>query len=136
MMNKGGAVAVVLVVLPAARPDPDVSCADVDENLRPCVGYVTGKEAAPAAECCAGVKRIRAMPSGTADRRQACECVKQAAAKYQPLNADAIRDLPAQCGAPLPFPLTLNFDCTTCVYPKFLTSLLGVAYIYTTIYMI
>ncbi|CAD6246559.1 unnamed protein product [Miscanthus lutarioriparius] len=120
MMKKGGAattVAVVLVVLLAAAASSvaraDVSCADVDENLRPCVGYVTGKEAAPAAQCCAGVKRIRTMPSGTADRRQACECVKQAAAKYQPLNADAIRDLPAQCGAPLPFPLTLNFDCTT-----------------------
>ncbi|XP_066351198.1 non-specific lipid-transfer protein A-like [Miscanthus floridulus] len=109
MMNKGGAAPTVA----SARPDPDVSCADVDENLRPCVGYVTGKEAAPAAECCAGVKRIRAMPSGTADRRQGCECVKQVAAKYQPLNADAICDLPAQCGAPLPFPLTLNFDCTT-----------------------
>ena len=85
--------------------------------------------AAPGGECCAGVRRIRGIPSGTAERRQACECVKQAAAGYQPLNADAIRDLPKQCGAPLPFPLTLNFDCTTCVYiyiyiyPK-LTSLL------------
>jgi hypothetical protein len=121
MKKKGGAAttavaAVALVLLAAAAVRADVNCADVDASLRPCVGYVTGKEAAPAAECCAGVKRIRAMPSGPAERRQACECVKQAAANYQPLNADAIRDLPAQCGAPLPFPLTLNFDCTTCVY--------------------
>uniref|UniRef100_A0A804RDI3 Non-specific lipid-transfer protein n=1 Tax=Zea mays TaxID=4577 RepID=A0A804RDI3_MAIZE len=118
MKKKGGAAttavaAVALVLLAAAAVRADVNCADVDASLRPCVGYVTGKEAAPAAECCAGVKRIRAMPSGPAERRQACECVKQAAANYQPLNADAIRDLPAQCGAPLPFPLTLNFDCTT-----------------------
>ncbi|EES14498.1 hypothetical protein BDA96_07G031400 [Sorghum bicolor] len=122
MMKKGGAgimvaVAVALVVLVAAASSSvaraDVSCADVDANLRACVGYVTGKEAAPGGECCAGVRRIRGMPSGTAERRQACECVKQAAAGYQPLNADAIRDLPKQCGAPLPFPLTLNFDCTT-----------------------
>nr|AAL73541.1 putative lipid transfer protein [Sorghum bicolor] len=121
-MKKGGAgimvaVAVALVVLVAAASSSvaraDVSCADVDANLRACVGYVTGKEAAPGGECCAGVRRIRGMPSGTAERRQACECVKQAAAGYQPLNADAIRDLPKQCGAPLPFPLTLNFDCTT-----------------------
>jgi hypothetical protein len=105
MMKKGGAgimvaVAVALVVLVAAASSSvaraDVSCADVDANLRACVGYVTGKEAAPGGECCAGVRRIRGMPSGTAERRQACECVKQAAAGYQPLNADAIRDLPKQ----------------------------------------
>ncbi|RCV30194.1 hypothetical protein SETIT_6G074400v2 [Setaria italica] len=121
MARKGVAAAVIvvaamafLVVTMAARPaEGAVTCAEVDSNLRPCVGYVTGKEAAPPAECCAGVKRIRALPSGTVERRQACECVKQAAAKFPGLNADAIRDLPARCGSPLPFPLTLNFDCTT-----------------------
>ncbi|RLN04455.1 non-specific lipid-transfer protein A-like [Panicum miliaceum] len=123
MARKGGAAAAVvvlaaaamaLIVLLAARPaEGAVTCAAVDANLLPCVGYVTGKEEAPPAECCAGVRRIRALPSGTAERRQACECVKQAAARFPGLNADAIRVLPAQCGSPLPFPLTLNFDCTT-----------------------
>ena len=122
MARKGGAAAAAVValaallVLAAARPaEGAVTCAEVDLNLRPCVGYVTGKEAAPPAECCAGVRRIRALPSGTAERRQACECVKQAEARFPGLNADAIRVLPAQCGSPLPFPLTLNFDCTTYV---------------------
>ncbi|CAL5004229.1 unnamed protein product [Urochloa decumbens] len=103
-----------LVMVMAARPaEGAVTCAEVDASLLPCVGYLTGKEAAPPGECCAGVKRIRVMPSGTAERRQACECVKQAAAKFPGLNANAIASLPTQCGAPLPFPLTLNFDCTT-----------------------
>ncbi|KAL6658834.1 hypothetical protein ACP70R_002874 [Stipagrostis hirtigluma subsp. patula] len=70
-----------------------VTRADVDANLRPCVGYVTGEEAPPPAECCAGVTRLRAMPSGTAERRQA-------AARYQGLQSDAIRNLPGKCGAP------------------------------------
>ncbi|CAO2186835.1 unnamed protein product [Urochloa humidicola] len=106
--------AVAFLVIMAAKPgEGAVTCAAVDANLLPCVGYVTGKEAAPPGECCAGVKRIRAMPSNTAERRQACECVKQAAARFPGLNADAIASLPTQCGAPLPFPLTLNFDCTT-----------------------
>ncbi|CAO2205667.1 unnamed protein product [Urochloa humidicola] len=119
--KKGGAAAMsaavaFLVMVMAARPaEGAVTCAEVDANLLPCVGYVTGKEAAPPGECCAGVKRIRALPSGTAERRQACECVKQAAARFPGLNADAIRTLPTQCGAPLPFPLSLNFDCTTYV---------------------
>ncbi|OEL27070.1 hypothetical protein BAE44_0011913 [Dichanthelium oligosanthes] len=122
-MAKGVAAATVVAALAAmaaflmivaARPaEGTVTCAEVDANLRPCVGYVTGKEAAPPAECCAGVKRIRVMPSGAAERRQACECVKQAAARFEGLNVDAIRELPAQCGSPLPFPLALNFDCTT-----------------------
>ncbi|KAJ1267136.1 hypothetical protein BS78_07G033300 [Paspalum vaginatum] len=107
------AAAVAFALLAAAAADGAVTCAEVDANLRSCVGYVTGKAAAPPAECCAGVRRIRAMPSGTAERRQACECVKQAAARFQGLDVDAIRDLPAQCGAPLPFPLSLSFDCST-----------------------
>lgn len=126
-MKKGGASAaappvmvaaaavalVVLLLMATAGAHGAVTCAEVDANLRPCVGYATGKEAAPPAECCAGVRRIRAMPSGAAERRQACECVKQAAARFQGLDADAVRDLPAQCGSPLPFPLSLSFDCST-----------------------
>ncbi|XP_062196394.1 non-specific lipid-transfer protein 1-like [Phragmites australis] len=113
------ALAAVVFLLAAARPGQGaVTCADVDADLRPCVGYVTGKEAAPPAECCAGVKSIRAMPSGTAERRLACECVKQAAARYKGLDTDAIRDLPAACGSQLPFPLRLDFDCSTYVYNR------------------
>ncbi|AQK41826.1 Non-specific lipid-transfer protein [Zea mays] len=134
MKKKGGAAttavaAVALVLLAAAAVRADVNCADVDASLRPCVGYVTGKEAAPAAECCAGVKRIRAMPSGPAERRQACECVKQAAANYQPLNADAIRDLPAQYSGTLSSStvssLTLTLSSSKCeltdILPQHLT---------------
>ena len=87
-----------------------VSCVEVDANLLPCVGYVTGKEAAPPALCCQGVKRIRALPVGTVERRLVCECVKKAAARLDGLKNDAIRDLPALCGSPLPFPLALGFD--------------------------
>ncbi|KAK3122653.1 hypothetical protein QOZ80_8AG0616370 [Eleusine coracana subsp. coracana] len=106
------AAAVILAV--AARPaDGAVTCADVDSTLKPCVGYLTGKEAAPPGECCAGVKRLRTLPATTAERRQACECVKQAATRYQGLNADAVRDLPNKCGSPLPFPISLDFDCSS-----------------------
>ncbi|GJN39749.1 hypothetical protein PR202_gb28886 [Eleusine coracana subsp. coracana] len=86
------ALAAVVVLAVAARlADGAVTCADVDSNLKPCIGYLTGKEAAPPGECCAGVKRLRTLPASTAERRQACECVKQAATRYQGLNADAVR---------------------------------------------
>ncbi|TVU43483.1 hypothetical protein EJB05_09958 [Eragrostis curvula] len=107
-------VALVLLAAAAVRPAHGaVTCADVNSSLRPCVGYLTGEEAAPPAECCAGVKSLRTLPAGTAERRQACECVKQAAARYQGLNADAVRDLPGKCGSPLPFPISLSFDCSS-----------------------
>lgn len=108
------AVALAVAFLAAATPAHGVvTCADVDACLQPCVGYVTGKEAAPPAECCAGVKRLRTLPTGTGERRFACDCVKKAAARFQGLKSDAIRDLPATCGSPLPFPLSLDFDCNT-----------------------
>ncbi|KAL6856855.1 hypothetical protein ACP4OV_018237 [Aristida adscensionis] len=120
-MKSGGvaaamaAAALVLVLAAAvARPAQGaVSCGDVDASLRPCVGYVTGKEASPPAECCEGVKRLKAMPADTAEKRQACECVKLAAAQYQGIQPGAAANLPGACGAPLPFQITQNFDCKT-----------------------
>ncbi|XP_015695897.2 non-specific lipid-transfer protein A-like [Oryza brachyantha] len=119
MKGVGGASVVAVVVVAgcllaaAAVVDGAVTCGDVDASLLPCVAYLTGKEAAPSAACCAGVKRLRTLPVGTAERRFACDCVKKAAARFKGLNGDAIRDLPANCGSPLPFPLTLDFDCST-----------------------
>ncbi|CAM0910895.1 unnamed protein product [Alopecurus aequalis] len=107
-------VAALAVALLAEVGHGAVTCVEVDANLLPCVGYVTGKETPPPAMCCQGVKRIRALPSGTAERRLVCECVKKAAARVDGLKSDAIRDLPAVCGSPLPFPLALDFDCNTC----------------------
>ncbi|KAF0900495.1 hypothetical protein E2562_032102 [Oryza meyeriana var. granulata] len=118
MKGVSGVAVVALVVvagclLAAAAVDGAVTCGDVDASLMPCVAYLTGKEAAPSAACCAGVKHLRTLPVGTAERRFACDCVKKAAARYKGLNGDAIRDLPAKCGSPLPFPLSLDFDCST-----------------------
>jgi hypothetical protein len=106
-------VAALSVALLVAVGDGAVTCIEVDVNLLPCVGYVTGKAAAPPALCCQGVKRIRALPAGTTERRFVCECVKKAAARIDGLKSDAIRDLPLACGSPLPFPLSLDFDCNT-----------------------
>uniref|UniRef100_A0ACD5ZY55 Uncharacterized protein n=2 Tax=Avena sativa TaxID=4498 RepID=A0ACD5ZY55_AVESA len=111
------AAAVVLAALAVAflavTGHGAVTCVEVDANLLPCVEYVTGKEAKPPALCCQGVKRIRALPAGTAERRFVCECIKEAATGFDGLKNDAIRDLPAVCGSPLPFPLALDFDCNT-----------------------
>lgn len=118
-MKGAAAVAMVVVagcLLAAAAVsvvDGAVTCGDVDASLLPCVAYLTGKAAAPSGDCCAGVRHLRTLPVGTAERRFACDCVKKAAARFKGLNGDAIRDLPAKCAAPLPFPLSLDFDCNT-----------------------
>jgi hypothetical protein len=112
------AAAIVLLVVVARPADGAVTCDDVSSSLKPCVGYLTGKEAAPPAECCAGMKRLRTLPVDTAERRQACECVKQAATRYEGLNADAVHNLPDKCSSPLPFPISLNFDCDRYALPS------------------
>jgi hypothetical protein len=108
-------VAALAVALLAEVGHGALTCVEVDANLLPCAEYVTGKEAAPPALCCQGVKRIRALPAGTVERRFVCECIKSAAARFDGLKSDIARDLPAACGSPLPFPLALDFDCNTCV---------------------
>uniref|UniRef100_A0A0D9X437 Bifunctional inhibitor/plant lipid transfer protein/seed storage helical domain-containing protein n=1 Tax=Leersia perrieri TaxID=77586 RepID=A0A0D9X437_9ORYZ len=81
-MMKGSVIGVAVVALlaVAVAVEGAVTCGDVDASLMPCVAYLTGKAAAPSGECCAGVKHLRTLPVGTAERRFACECVKKAAA--------------------------------------------------------
>lgn len=96
----------------AGRQYTLVTCPQVDMCLAPCVPYLTRKQAAPPPECCTGVSRLKALGSTTADRQVACSCVKQAAARFPDLDGEAVSALPTKCGVPLPFPISLDFDCS------------------------
>ncbi|KAJ4816451.1 Non-specific lipid-transfer protein [Rhynchospora pubera] len=104
----------LLVANLAAYPsEAAITCMDVDMCVAPCVSYLTGAESSPTADCCKGVERLKSLPSSTDERRFACSCVKQAASKIANLKDDAVKSLPAACKTPLPFPISLEFDCST-----------------------
>ncbi|CAL5331288.1 unnamed protein product [Camellia sinensis] len=75
-------VVIVMVVLAMIQlmvePSRAISCGQVDGYLAPCVPYLIGGSGSPAPTCCDGVKNIKGMASTTADKRAACNCMKQA----------------------------------------------------------
>ncbi|KAJ7960588.1 Non-specific lipid-transfer protein [Quillaja saponaria] len=82
---KGVAMAFVLIVLAIelllVEPGQAITCQQVDSLLSPCTAYLTGG-GSPSHECCSGLKTLKNLSPYTADRRQACECLKAAASSY------------------------------------------------------
>ncbi|CAA6668542.1 unnamed protein product [Spirodela intermedia] len=95
----------------AAGPAAAVTCGDVTSSLGQCLPFLRGQVGTPAVGCCDGVRRLRAMLPAIADRRVACNCMKQAAAHFRDIKGNAVSSLPGICRAPLPFPINLAVDC-------------------------
>ncbi|KAK9152990.1 hypothetical protein Sjap_000470 [Stephania japonica] len=114
----------VLVVLAMVQlmvePSQAVNCVDVDRSLLPCLTFLTGQVPEPAGGCCDGVKALKGMVTTTADKRQACNCVKLAAAHYQNIKDDAVSSLAGKCGTPVSFPISKNIDCNSLVPPTYI----------------
>ncbi|KAA8515854.1 hypothetical protein F0562_019033 [Nyssa sinensis] len=109
-----GVVISMIVVLAMiqfmVKPGQAISCGQVDASLAPCVPYLTGG-GNPAPACCDGVKNIKGMAATTADRRAACNCVKDAANRYSNLKDDAAQALPAKCGVQMNIPISKSTNC-------------------------
>ncbi|RWV81834.1 hypothetical protein BHE74_00059542 [Ensete ventricosum] len=103
------AIASLMVVVAPTRA---FTCIQVETCLTPCLTYLTGQQAAPTPACCDGVRKLKNMGITPAERQFACNCVKQAAAHFPNLKDDAVSDLPGLCATPLPFPISLEFDCS------------------------
>nr|P86137.2 RecName: Full=Non-specific lipid-transfer protein 1; Short=LTP1; Short=nsLTP1; AltName: Allergen=Act d 10.01 [Actinidia deliciosa] len=88
-----------------------VSCGQVDTALTPCLTYLT-KGGTPSTQCCSGVRSLKSM-TGTKvpDRQAACNCLKQAAARYQGIK-DAAAALSQKCGVQLSVPISRSTDCS------------------------
>ncbi|OVA11577.1 Plant lipid transfer protein/Par allergen [Macleaya cordata] len=95
------------------EPGSAITCADVDRNLVQCTSYLTGSVAQPAPGCCAGVTSLKGMAITTPDKRFACNCIKEAAARYQNIKDEAVSSLPSKCGVQISFPISKNFDCNS-----------------------
>ncbi|KAM7508020.1 hypothetical protein LguiA_018473 [Lonicera macranthoides] len=72
------------------------------------VRYLGGE---PSQACCTGVTNLKNMTPSQADRQQACQCVKDAAAKYPNLKPDNAANLPKKCNVPVNIPISPSTNC-------------------------
>ncbi|XP_021906814.1 non-specific lipid-transfer protein A-like [Carica papaya] len=111
---KGAMVSMLVVIVMAqllVKPgEGAVTCAQVNASLAACIPYLTAG-GTPAAACCDGVKNLKAITPTTADRQAACNCVKEAAARYPNIKEDAASSLPTKCGVQMNIPISKNTNC-------------------------
>ncbi|KAL5702694.1 hypothetical protein ACHQM5_027874 [Ranunculus cassubicifolius] len=101
---------VFLLVLESGH---SLTCLEVQNDLGPCISYLTGAVPAPSAQCCNGVKHLKAVASTTELRRQTCNCCKQAAALIGNMKDSCIKDLPSKCGTSLSFSISKDMNCNS-----------------------
>ncbi|XVE76860.1 hypothetical protein DITRI_Ditri13aG0014300 [Diplodiscus trichospermus] len=88
-----------------------VSCDQVNGFLASCIPYLTSGAGNPTAQCCDGVGKLQKIAVTTADKQAACNCVKQAAARFPTIKEDAASSLPAKCNVQVNFPISKNTNC-------------------------
>ncbi|VAI77155.1 non-specific lipid-transfer protein 4.1-like [Triticum urartu] len=111
---KASSLTVLLLLalaLQQLEADMSMSCSGMLSDLSPCLGFLQGEEDYPSADCCDGASSLVAAAATTADRQEACECLKSAAGEGS-AEATAARDLPADCGLSLPFTISPDVDCS------------------------
>ncbi|MED6146062.1 hypothetical protein PIB30_031078 [Stylosanthes scabra] len=87
------------------------SCGDVQDDLSPCIPYVTGNDNNVPGACCSGIKKVNSQAKTTQDRRSVCVCIKTTAHSVRHLNINKLSKLPAFCGVNLPYKLSPSIDC-------------------------
>uniref|UniRef100_A0A0E0IXA6 Non-specific lipid-transfer protein n=1 Tax=Oryza nivara TaxID=4536 RepID=A0A0E0IXA6_ORYNI len=106
-------VAVVAAAVVAERASAAVSCGDVTSSIAPCLSYVMGRESSPSSSCCSGVRTLNGKASTTADRRTACNCLKNVAGSISGLNAGNAASIPSKCGVSIPYTISPSIDCSS-----------------------
>ncbi|XWS32427.1 hypothetical protein CRYUN_Cryun23aG0158400 [Craigia yunnanensis] len=111
-----GVVISVFVVLSMvqfmAKPgQAAVSCDQINECLASCIPYLTSGAGTPSVQCCGGVRKLHKIAQISEDKQAACNCVKQAAARFPTIKEDAASSLPAKCNVQINFPISKNTNC-------------------------
>ncbi|CAL4911944.1 unnamed protein product [Urochloa decumbens] len=107
------AVVVAAVLLAAAATtEAAVTCGQVSSAIAPCLSYARGQGSAPSSGCCSGVRSLNSAARTTADRRAACNCLKNAARGISGLNAGNAASIPSKCGVSIPYSISTSTDCS------------------------
>ncbi|KAK1270920.1 hypothetical protein QJS04_geneDACA005851 [Acorus gramineus] len=105
------ALALLAVESPPQRAEAAMTCGTVLSYLSTCLPYLRSGGTVPP-PCCTGVHNLNAAASTTADRQQACACLKQAASGVSPQGLKYASTLPGKCGVTIPYPISPSTDCT------------------------
>ncbi len=89
-----------------------ITCGQVVSNLTPCLGYLRSGGPVPGG-CCNGVKSLLAMARTTADRQDACNCLKSAVGTISGINLQNAESLPGKCGVNIPYKISTSTNCAT-----------------------
>ena len=104
--------AVLLALAAAEKSSAAVTCGYVTYTIGPCQPYVTGRAAAPSAGCCSGVRSLNGRASTAADRRAACDCLKDLAGSSRGVVMGNAASIPGICNVTVGFPISSNVDCS------------------------
>lgn len=103
-------VVLAITTMVMVEPGQAINCQQVASCLSPCLAYLTGQAKDPGATCCNGVQTLKSSTPTTADRRAACECMKNVGSHYD-IKEDLAWKLPGLCGVQLTIPITKNVNC-------------------------
>ncbi|CAL0306603.1 unnamed protein product [Lupinus luteus] len=91
----------------------DISCLEATPLLLPCIPFLQAtNDKKPTDACCSAASTIVQRATSTQNRRDLCQCFKQAASGIG-LNPDHLKQLPELCKITISFPLDPNVDCNT-----------------------
>ncbi|XP_014497501.1 non-specific lipid-transfer protein 1-like [Vigna radiata var. radiata] len=102
-------VVMCMAVMSASVMVQAITCNQVKVSLLPCLGYLmNGGEAAPL--CCSGVKIVLGAAGSSADKQTVCNCLKDAAGKYN-INEQYAQELPGVCKVNVPYKISRSTNC-------------------------
>ncbi|XP_071937359.1 non-specific lipid-transfer protein A-like [Coffea arabica] len=108
-------IATVGAIISASRPAAvaAVSCMSVNDNLVPCLPYVTDEVSEPSSGCCEGVQRVLDYAPSKPDLVAVCNCIKADLPEMGKVDTPRIAGLPTACGISRNFPpIDSNYDCS------------------------
>ncbi|CAN0879559.1 Non-specific lipid-transfer protein Cor a 8.0101 [Linum grandiflorum] len=112
MMSSLLFVSILVVSAPIRPTNGAITCMQVMGSLSPCIYYLVGGGEV-SAPCCDGVRALNNAAVTTVDRRQACQCLKNAAAGVPGLQAPLARSLPGKCGVHVPYEISPDTNCNS-----------------------
>ncbi|CAL0306604.1 unnamed protein product [Lupinus luteus] len=104
---------VLLATTSGASRINDISCLEATPLLLPCVPFLQATDnQKPTDACCSAASSIVQRATSTQNRRDLCQCFKQAASGIG-INPNHLKQLPELCKITISFPLDPNVDCNT-----------------------
>ncbi len=100
-----------LLLAVVVQPGSALTCGQVASSVRPCLTYLRG--GGPLTPpCCNGVRGLNSLAKTTADRQQACNCLKSLANNTTNLLPPRAAGLPGKCGVSVGYPISTSTDCS------------------------